>query len=317
MKRRTLLALPAAPVVVAQPAPRRIGLLFGDAAPPGTEPAGGGFVAALREAGLAEGPQLRIERRYGGGSPNGVVRAAAELVALPVDVIVTFATPGSHAARDASTRIPIVMAGTADPVATGLVASLARPGGNITGVSVQAPEVARKSLEVLRDWRPDARRIGLLLLPSDPFAPTLQAMLDSSATALRLEARVARLAEAAAISDTFAQWARQRVDAAFVQASVPFAPAVAAALKHRLPSFSFIRRYADLGGLFTYGPDITMVYRQAAVLVRRILLDGAKPSELPVQQPTYFELVINSRTARSLGLDLPASLRLRATEVIV
>lgn len=229
-------------------------------------PYGSEFVARLRELGLVEGLQLRIERRYGDDSAAGLARAAAELVALPVDVIVTFVTPASHAARDATSRIPIVLAGAADPVATGLVARLARPGGNITGVTSQAPDVARKGLEVLCEWRPETRRIGLLLNPTDPFAPKLQAMLSGSAAALGLETRPVFVTDQETVGDAVATWGRQRIDAVFVQPTVGFAPAASAASKHRLPSFSFARHYADLGGLFAYGPDFGMIRRTEVIV---------------------------------------------------
>jgi putative ABC transport system substrate-binding protein len=299
----------------AQPAPRRIGFLV-----TGTRPAQGeagsvaGVRAALREAGLAEGTAFQVEVRYG-DTPELLDRAAAELLAARVEVIVVVFTPAAHAARRATERVPIVMAGVADPVATGLVASLARPGGNITGVAALGPELAAKNLEVLRQWLPGARRIGVLAHATDPFTKTFVDSLQAAGPVLGFELDVQRAADGGVYPQLFSAWTQRRIDALVVQPSLPFPAALALAHQQRLPSCSFVRAFALAGGLFAYGAQPQAMFRKAADYVRRVL-DGARPADLPVQQNDRFALALNLRTAGQLALAVPAAIRLQADEVI-
>ncbi len=321
MKRRTLaLALPFAATRMtgnawAQPAPRRIGFLI-----TGTRPAQGeaaivtGVRAALREAGWAEGSALQVEVRYG-DTPELLDRAAAELLAARVELVVVVFTPAAHAARRATERVPIVMAGVADPVATGLVASLARPGGNITGVAALGPELAAKNLELLRQWLPRVRRVGVLAHATDPFTRAFVDSLQAAGPVLGFELDVQRAADASVYPQLFSAWAQRRIDALVVQPSLPFPAALALAQQQRLPSCSFVRAFALAGGLFAYGAQQQALYRKAADYVRRVL-DGARPADLPVQQNDRFALALNLGTARQLALAVPPAIRLQADEVI-
>jgi putative ABC transport system substrate-binding protein len=321
MKRRTLAAaLPCAALGTAgaawaQPAPRRIGFLV-----TGTRPTQGeaavvtGVRAALRDAGVADGSALQVEVRYG-DTPEALDRAAAQLVAARVELIVTVFTPAAHAARRATERVPIVMAGVADPVGTGLVASLARPGGNITGVAALGPELAAKNLEVLRQWLPRARRVGVLAHATDPFTRTFVDSLQGAGAVLGFELDVQRAADGGIYPQLFSAWAQRRIDALVVQPSLPFPAALALAQQQRLPSCSFVRGFVLAGGLFAYGAEQQALYRKAADYVRRVL-DGARPADLPVQQNDRFILALNLGTARRLALAVPAAIRLQADEVI-
>ncbi len=320
MKRRALaVALPLAAMRTgnpwAQAAPRRIGFLV-----TGTRPAQGeaasvtGVRAALREAGVAEGAALQVEVRYG-DTPEVLDRAAAELLAARVELIVVVFTPAAHAARRATERVPIVMAGVADPVVTGLVASLARPGGNITGVAALGPELAAKNLDVLRQWLPRARRVGVLAHATDPFTPAFVDSLQAAGTVLGFELDVQRAADDGVYPQLFSAWTQRRIDALVVQPSLPFPAALALAQQQRLPSCSFVRGFALAGGLFAYASQQQALYRKAADYVRRVL-DGARPADLPVQQNDRFTLALNLRTARQLALAVPPAIRLQADEVI-
>lgn len=320
VKRRHLLAASAFAALGAGPPvraaeSRRIGFLVTGARPAqGEAPAVEGVRAALRASGPAEGAALQTEVRYG-DTPEALERAAAELVALEVAVIVTVLTPAAIAARRATDRIPIVMAGAADPVATGLVASLARPGGNVTGVAAQGPELAAKNLELARQWWPSSRRVAVLASAGDPYTPLFVAGLERAGAALGFELVVTRVAGAGEYESAFAAWLRPRVDAVFVQPSLAFAPAVALARQHRLASFSFVRAYAVAGGLYAYATDTQEVYPLAADYVKRVLA-GTRAGELPVVLPTRFVLTLNTGAAQAIGQAVPRAVRLRATEVI-
>jgi putative ABC transport system substrate-binding protein len=269
----------------------------------------------LRELGYVEGRNLAIELRSAQGRPDALDVLAAELVGLKVDVIVTVLTPAVVAAKRATGTIPIVMAGVGDPVGTGIVASLARPGGNITGMSTFGPELASKTLEFMRELRPGTSRVAVLANATDPFTRPLLEQLQAGAKALRMELLVTQVRSESDYEAAFLAWTRQRVDAVFVQSSLQLRQASELALQHRLPTYSSVRSFVDSGGLLTYTASEAERYQRTAWYVDRIL-KGARPADLPVERPTRFELVINGRTAKALGIAIPQTVLLRATEVI-
>jgi putative tryptophan/tyrosine transport system substrate-binding protein len=293
--------------------PRRIGFLAA-----GTRPRPGGFstadsvLAGLRERGHA---QLQWEALYAEGQSERLSALAQQLLQWQPDLIVTSLTPAAVAAQRATRSIPIVMAGAGEPAATGLVQSLARPGGNITGVAAQGPQLAAKSVELMAEVLPGLRRMGLLLHATDPFTPALVQALEPAGVQLGLRLQIERVTGPAEYGAAFAAWTGQRVQAVFVQPTLPPRPAIELALQHRLPSCSFVRSFAEQGGLLAYAPDLRETARLAADIADRILR-GASPAQLPVQQNTRFDLSLNRRTAAALKLELPAGVLTRATEVI-
>lgn len=290
----------------------RIGFLMNTAPPPAGPSIAEDMVLELRRLGHTG---LVAEIRYGEGRIERLPALAQELVRLGVDVIVASQTPAALAARDATQKIPIVLASAADPVAVGLAQSLSRPGGNVTGVSSMSTEVAAKNLELLRALKPSARRVGALLNERDPFWKPLEHSLSRAATRLGMELRVAKVADVTGIESTFAGWDRSGVDAVFVQASLPYAGAIELARQRRLPTMSFVRQFAVAGGLMAYAPHAADTVRMGASYVDR-LLRGAKAAELPIQQPTVFALVVNRKTAASLGLALPPQFELQVTDFV-
>jgi len=273
-------------------------------------------IQALSELGYQQGRNLVIELRSADDAPQRLEPLAAELARLPVDVIVTVQSPAAHAARRATASVPIVIAGAAlDPVAAGLAQSLTRPGGNVTGIVGLGANLAAKTLELARELRSPTRRIGVLANAADPFTPALLEMLQQAARALEIELRTARVHAAEEYAVAFAGWSAARVDAVFVQPSLVLDKAIEFAAMHRLPSFSFVRAFASNGGLLSYSVDGRETAQRTASYVDRIL-KGADPGQLPIEQPTSFELVLNRRTAKALGMTIPQSLLLRATEVI-
>jgi len=272
----------------------------------------------LRDLGYVEGKNLTIEFRWAEGKHERLPDLAAELVRLKVDVIVTQGTPGALAAKQATATIPIVMPVVADPVATGLVASLARPGGNITGGSWVSHEVSAKRLELLRDAFPRTKRVAVLVNPNNASnAPILQAM-ELAARSLKLEIPQFEARGPQEFESAFTAMAAKHVDAVtIIDDAVLIANAKAIAnlaAKKRLPLMAF-NETVEAGGLMAYGANFPEMYRRAASYVDKIL-KGAKPGELPIEQATKFELVINLKTAKALGLTIPQSLLQRADEVI-
>ena len=270
----------------------------------------------LREFGYAEGQNFALEVRSADGNTDRLPDLAADLARLPVDVIVATFTPCALAAKQATTTIPIVMAAVADPVGAGLVQSLARPGGNITGFSNMAAETAGKSVELLRDMLPSLRRVAVLANPADPFTRPFLEQVHLAGRIASIEiAPVAMARTPEEVDAAFATMAQERAEAVVVQ-GIFFSRTVAdQAVKYRLPSASLLRQFAQAGGLMSYGADVPDIFRRSAVLIHRIL-QGTKPSDLPVELPTKFELVINLKTAKALGLDVPWFLQQRADEVI-
>jgi putative ABC transport system substrate-binding protein len=237
------------------------------------------------------------------------------LVDAKVNVIVGWQTPAVTAARDATKDIPIVMAAAGDPVGTGLVASLSRPGGNVTGLGGGTAELSAKNLELMRELLPQLRRIGILVNGTDPFGKPFREHLAGAADALGI-VTVERIVERSdELESAFAALAEAGVEAVIVQPSLPHRRSVSLALKHKLPAISPNRGFAEMGGLLAYNANAAAMQRQAASYIERIL-KGEKPADLPVQGPTVFELIVNLKTATALGLIVPPTLLARADEVI-
>ena len=282
---------------------------------PNPEPLLKALREGLRDAGYVEGRNLRLEIRSAAGRPDLQLEKAAELVRLKVDLIVTFFTPTALAAKQATRDIPIVMAGAGDPVAVGLVASLARPGGNVTGQSSGGAEVAGKSVELIRELIPAARRVGVLADETDPFAKPYVAQIGQAARSAGMEVEPIITRPGQPLEAAFETLTGKRVDGLLIQGSIAHKEMLDLAIKHRLPALTSIRLGPPLGALMSYGSDYFALARQSAVYVDKIL-KGAKPADLPVAFPTKFLLIINLKTAKALGLEIPPTLLTRADEVI-
>jgi len=272
----------------------------------------------LRELGYVEGQNLVIEYRSADGRPERFPGLAAELVRLKVDLIVTRTSPAAQAAKGATRTIPIVMASIGDPFDPGVVASLARPGGNVTGLSAMITEVAAKRVELLRELAPGLARIAALLDMGNPIARSQWKEIETAARSLGIQAQLLDMRKSEDLGRAFDAAVGQRADALVVAQTIMMANRrllVDLAAKHRLPAMSASREFVDAGGLISYGVSYPDLYRRAAGFVDKIL-KGAKPGDLPVEQPTKFELVINLKAAKALGLTIPQSLLLRADQVI-
>jgi putative tryptophan/tyrosine transport system substrate-binding protein len=269
----------------------------------------------LRELAFVEGQNYALELRSAGGNANRLPVLAEELVRRKVDVIAAIFTPCALAAKQATREIPI-FAIAGDPIGTGLVANLARPGGNITGLSNMGAETGGKCLELFRDMLPSLRRVAVLANPLDPFSRSLLEQVQLAGRTAGIEiAPVAMVRGLDELQAAFAAIAGERADAVVVP-GIFFANTIAElAIKYRLPSASVLRSFAEAGGLLSYGADIPHMYRRSAVFVYKIL-QGTKPTDLPVEQPTKFELVLNLKTAKAIGVDVPLFLQQRADEVI-
>lgn len=312
-----LAVLPLPRAGAAQPA-ARVGLLSPFAAPV-TARWHEAFRHRLRELGWIEGQNITIEYRYANGKNERLPKLAAELVRLKVDVIVALGGTDAAVAKNATTSIPIVMASAGDPVASGLVASLARPGGNITGLTQMAPELAGKRLELLKQIVPDLSRVAVLWYPRGTTQPLSWKEMQSPAWKLGIRLQSLEARSPADFEKAFQNAAAASAGAVVVLPDPLFAGNLKRiaelAAKTRLPSMFHLREFADVGGLVAFGVDRADMYRRAAAYVDKIL-KGAKPADLPIEQPTKFELVINLRTAKALGLTLSPSLLLRADRVI-
>jgi putative ABC transport system substrate-binding protein len=325
-RRRFLSAMSAglltAPLVAAaQQAAKiaRIGYLTGSAATPSPSEA---FLKGLRDLGYIEGRNLVIESRSAEGKFERLPALAAELVALKVDVIVAPPTLAALAAKQATKALPIVFAVAADPVTSGLVTSLARPGGNVTGLSSLAPELVGKRLELLKQAVPGVSRVAVLWEPGGLGERTEKDRLkgaEVAAQALGIQLQFVEARGPDEFDRAFSDMTRARASALSVWASnMLFGERrrlVDLAAKNRLPAVYQWREFVDLGGLMAYGPDQADLLRRAASYVDKIL-KGAKPGDLPVEQPTKFDLVINLKTAKTLGLTIPPSLLQRADQVV-
>jgi putative tryptophan/tyrosine transport system substrate-binding protein len=276
------------------------------------------FFETLRELGWIEGGNLLVERRAAGGKAELVPGLAAELVQLGVDVISTAGAVASLAAKAATTAIPIVTI-SGDPLRIGLVASMSRPGGNITGLSTIAPELAAKRLELLRELRPAAIRVGELVDPANAYIRLIRKEDEQAYRALGMQPIFADVADPGQLERVIAEVARMRADALIVRADPLFTAnrqqIASVALKHLLPTIAEGRPFVEAGCLASYAPSTSALGRGAAIMVDKILR-GAKPGDLPIEQPTTFELAINLKTARALGITVPQTLLVRADEVI-
>jgi putative ABC transport system substrate-binding protein len=282
------------------------------------------FRQGLRDLGYVEGRNVVIEYRSAEGKLERLPALAAELVALKVDVIVAASTLAALAAKQATRTLPIVFAGAGDPAQSGLVTSLARPGGNVTGLSLLAPELVGKRLELLKQAVPGVTRVAVLWQPGggglgDRTEKDMLKGAEVAARALGMRLQFVEARGPADIDRAFSEMTRARAGALTVLGSTMFFSEqrrlVDLAAKNRLPAVYGLREYVDAGGLMSYGPNVADLYRRAATYVDKIL-KGAKPADLPVEQPTKFELVINLKTAKALGLTIPPSLLGRADEVI-
>jgi putative ABC transport system substrate-binding protein len=276
------------------------------------------FVQRMRELGWVDGRNVVIEVRWAEGRTERFAEIATELVRLKVDVILTHNTPPVLAAKQATSVIPIVFASAGDPVGTGVVASLARPGGNVTGLSSQTSDTAGKRLQLLREIVPGLRRLAIIGNVGNPPTVLEIGEVQAAALALDLEVITLEIQRADDIAPAFDKL-RDRADALYLCGD----PLVTAnrvrintlALGARVPTMSVFRQYVEAGGLMSYGPNFSDMFRRAADLVDKILR-GAKPAEIPVEQATKFDLIINLTTAKVLGLTIPESFLLRADEVI-
>jgi putative ABC transport system substrate-binding protein len=276
------------------------------------------FRHGLRDLGYVEGQTITLESRFADGQADRLPALVAELVRLPVDVLVVDGTTAIRPAQHATTTIPIVMAVSGDPVGEGLVASLARPGGNITGLSSRAPEVSGKRLELLQAAVPHLSRVAALWHRDAPVGPYLTET-QAAAQALGLQLQALEVGSPDALDQAFAAMTRAHADALVVLPSAQIGShqrvVAELAMTHRLPTMFGGREAAEAGGLMSYGPNYADFYRRAATYVDKIL-KGTKPADLPVEQPMKFELVINLKTAKALGITMPPLLLFQADAVL-
>ena len=269
--------------------------------------------SGLRDLDYVEGKNIVIDVRWAEGQYDRLPTLAAELISLKVSVIVTSGTKATVAAKNATAAIPIVIGSAGDPIGLGVTTSLARPSGNVTGSTNLGPELSTKLLELLKEAVPRITQVAYLLNPAD--RPTYLPAIQATASSFRLTLPVFEARTPNQFDNAFAEMVKARCDAVVVQGDTLFAVNVQTvaqlALKHRLPSASALNEFAEAGGLIAYGPDRLEGYRRAAVFVDK-LLKGAKPADLPIEQPSKFELVINTTTAKSLGVTIPQALQLRA-----
>jgi len=278
------------------------------------------FRTDLEKLGWVDGKNVRIEFRFGAGRPERLAAMADELVKLKADVIVGQSTPAVEAARGATREIPIVMGMAADPIGSGFVANLGRPGGNITGLSMMMPELAGKRLELLRDYLPRLPRVAFLAYGGDPAHKQFIQQTVEAGKRLGIAVQVLVVQRAEDLEAAFAEMAKHKVEGLVVQPlfanTLGLGPRVAElAVRHRLPTISDGGGFAEQGGLLYYGPDVRAMFPRVAVYVDRILR-GAKPGELPIEQPSKFEFVINLKTARAIGAEPPRGLLLKVDRLV-
>jgi putative ABC transport system substrate-binding protein len=322
MQRRHFIALvggvaAAWPLVLyAQPLGRmaRIGFL-GSASATGSAKPVEALRTGLRDLGYVEGRNIVIEFRWAEGEYDRLSDLVAELIRLNVDVIVTHGTPGTRTAKKATSTIPIVMAISGDAIATGLVTSLARPQANVTGSTFFIPQLNAKRLELVKEICPHVARVAALSNPNNPVSKPIIPAMQAAATPLKLEFDVAEAHGPSEFDSAFASMAKRRVDAVVVtEDAASFGAIATLAAANNLASIG-AQEYAQAGGLIGYGVNLLGLYRRAAYFVDKIL-KGAKPADLPIEQPTRFELVINLKTAKTLGLEIAPAMLARADEII-
>ena len=293
----------------------RIGVL-GAGSPAGWAPMVEALRAGLRELGYIEGSNINIDYRWADGQYDRLPELVADLIRLKVDVIVTHATAGIGAAKRATTTMPIIMASIGDPVASGLLTNLSRPGGNITGLSFFTSEIGSKRLELMKEAMPDIRRVAVIWDRSLPRGFT--APMEAAARTLKIAVELIDVNSADLLESTFSALAKKRVRGALIRETpmlISNAGLVGAiASKHRIAAIGF-KEVAEGGGLIGYGADIPTMWRRAASFVDKIL-KGAKPGELPVEQAAKFDLIVNKKTANALGVKFPNSILVQATKVI-
>jgi putative ABC transport system substrate-binding protein len=275
----------------------------------------GPFQKALRDLGYVEGKNIQLVFRSAEGKGDRLPQLAAELVRDKVDIIVASLTPSAIAAKNATHDIPIVMAPVGDPVGSGLIASLAHPGGNITGLSATSAELGSKTLELIREVLPKAQRVAVIGLATDPFSKAFVEQIRQGAHTGHFDIRPHMVGGDDELENAFAAMTRERTDAVIIQVNLPVQSTVELALKHRLPAFSHQKSVARAGAVVSYSASFAERGREIAGYVDKIL-KGAKPANLPVQQPDTYELVINLKTAKLLGITIPGSMLTRADEVI-
>jgi ABC-type uncharacterized transport system substrate-binding protein len=290
---------------------RKIGILITNNA----EPFLSTFKGFLHRIGYAEGQNIQFEVRSANGNLELLHKFANELVSLKTDVIITLLTPASIAAKQATAQIPIVMAQTGDPVGNGLVASLARPGGNVTGLAGTADDLGAKLLEIIRDTLPSVARVAVLANAVDPFTKLFVRQIDIGGRALGISIQPFMTHGVEDFAAAFSGMQKVQCDAAIIQGSLTVKPAIDLALEHRLSTIAVDKFFPAQGGLMSYGPNFPDLWRRAAQMADKILR-GAKPADIPVEEPTKYDLVINLKTADKLGVKVPAAILLRADEVI-
>jgi putative ABC transport system substrate-binding protein len=297
----------------------RIGLLGLGLSPSEAELQSSPLRQGLHELGWHEGQNLVIERRYAEGKPDRLPDLAAELVGLKVDLIIAIGSIVLRVAQHATSTIPIVMAAIGDPVRAGFVASLARPGGNITGVSDLISDLTAKRLELLKEAVPGVSRVAVLADPANPNTPWMVSEVERTARALGVQLHILEVPDPSTLEPTFAALTTERADAVMVLPAARFGVHQSRLLDlvahHQLPAIYAARQFVEAGGLMSYTANATEVARHLATYVDKIL-KGAKPADLPVERPMRFELVINLRTAQALGLTIPPTLLFQADEVI-
>jgi putative ABC transport system substrate-binding protein len=321
MRRRDVLSLLGGVAVAARPLPGfaqsakvpLVGVLMTQSS--GSAGFWTGFREDLRALGYIENKNIRFEYRSDEGDASRLPALAAELVRLKPDLIVTWFTPAGFAAKQATRDIPIVMGNVGNPVETGLIASLARPGGNITGIAGIGAELAGKCVDLLREMLPATHRIVALANAPDPFSKPFVDKIKQAGQVTRIAIDPMLLRGPDELETAFAALAKDRPDAVIVQPTLGAKRPAELALQHRIPAVSFIQEFAQQGGLMSYAVAYADVYRKAAIFVDKIL-KGAKPAELPAEEPSKFELVINLKTAKAVGLDIPPTFLERADKVI-
>jgi putative tryptophan/tyrosine transport system substrate-binding protein len=301
-----------------QPAsPRRIGVLLTSWLPENKEVQA--FRQGLREAGYAEGRDVVVEWRSASGDYDQLPQLAADLVQSKVDVIVTDGTVATRALKRATSTIPLVMALVADPVGSGLVANLAHPGGNVTGLTMMIPDLSAKRLQLLKEAIPRLTRVAVLWNRDTPYSPKVIEELKAAAPSLSIELSFVNARTPEEFAPAFSAVSQARAQALYVIEDSLFtthrATLVKLASKARLPNISGVRQYVEAGALISYGPNVADMLRRSAEYVDKIL-KGAKPGDLPIEQPTKFELAVNLKTAKALGITIPESILLRADEVV-